>query len=452
MTDHGALPQDDGHRFGGSPSADSAADKADLQAENHETATEQHPSLSPKTRRQQRRLFRARSEMPDMGANQLKANVPQNGVGSLQAFDAARRRELWHVYSTPDTVTLDVEIVEAPTTYSTLVPVQITTTLSELTIHLYYPLEIVAGHAITRAPVTYVRVSSEDERAEFDVSQGSESTVVRLMSKQASTRQVTIEIDLDTAFVKEEFSGFSDNWQLGLGLRFDTAARVVMNLDHPEHFALRARLDNSEYHTLAQGIAPGRVRKLGFFPGSEVLLSYRYGLADQSMFLNLARLPFGAAFGCLNAGLSIAFIMAGLEDLGATTLAFSLLPPLVRAITERRSEYRSADIHDRRATLWLSGAPTLIYFPIILFAILTITDWAGLRELAQILAYSAAGGLALHGSLIVLAVRQQVIPEHYCDMCGNRIVWRRRQHLDILSRRTLCRSCGRERGITRGYR
>ena len=166
--------------------------------------------------------------------------------------------------------------------------------------------------------------------------------------------------------------------------------------------------------------------------------------------MRLARLPLAASLACASAGLTIAFVKSGHDDLAGTLLAFALVPPVVQVVAQSRRNYGSADIYDRKLAAWITLAPALIYLPVLLFCIIAITDWPQAQDTAQGVAYVAAFLLGIYGALVLAAVKQKLIPEHYCDVCSTRILWRRRQYLEASSRRTLCKKCAFERGVRRG--
>jgi hypothetical protein len=49
--------------------------------------------------------------------------------------------------------------------------------------------------------------------------------------------------------------------------------------------------------------------------------------------------------------------------------------------------------------------------------------------------------VGLLGFAILIAVQEQVLPPHYCDVCAVRLMWRRRSRLHRDSRRTVCEGC-----------
>lgn len=369
----------------------------------------------------------------------------------LQVFDAKRTRDLLRAYSLPGTAAVRLRVADGPSTYSTLTRMTLRCQQKEFSIRLYYPLRLDHGEVVEHSPVTFTTIEcGADEATEIAVSELEGVTTVQVLAPESTpTNPAEISIDLDSCFLKQPRSGFADHWNLGLVLEISGVERILVYLDHPEHLALRARMDNSEYHSLAQAVGPSYIRKLGFFPGPRMVMSYKYGLADQGPFVRLARLPFAASIGCFSAGLTIAFVNSGHGDLAATTLAFALVPPLAQVVSQGRSQYRSADIHDRAAAAGIVLAPSAIYIPVIVLTIVSITDWPSVRALAQACAYFSSALLALHGAAVLGLVKQQVIPEHFCDACGARIVWRRRQFLEVKSRRTLCKACARQRGVRR---
>lgn len=369
----------------------------------------------------------------------------------LQVFDAKRTRDLLRAYSVPGTATVVLRVADGPSTYSTLTRLTLRCHQREFSVRLYYPLRLDHGEVVEHSPVTFTTIEcGSDEATEIAVSELEGVTTVQVVAPDSTlAHPAEISMELDSCFLKQPFSGFADHWNLGLVLEISGAERILVHLDHPEQLALRARMDNSEYHSLAQAVGPSYIRKLGFFPGPRMVMSYKYGLADQGPFVRLARLPFAASLGCFSAGLTVAFVNSGHGDLAATTLAFALVPPLAQVIVQGRSQYRSADIHDRAAAAGLILAPSVLYIPVVVLTLLSIIDWPNVRAVAQACAYLSAVLLAIHGTAVLGLVKQQVIPEHFCDACGGRIVWRRRQFLEVSSRRTLCKTCARERGVRR---
>lgn len=246
----------------------------------------------------------------------------------LQVFDATRTRNLLRSYSLPGTATVYLRVADGPSTYSTLTRLKLACQQKEFSVRLYYPLRIDRGEVLEKSPVTFSLIEcGADETTEIAVSDLEGVTTIQVVAPNAQpTHPAEISLDLDSCFLKQPFSGFADHWNLGLIIEITGSERILLCLDHPEQLALRARIDNSEYHSLAQAVGPGYIRKLGFFPGPRMVVSYKYGVADTGPFLRLARLPFAASVGCFSAALTIAFVNSGHGDLAATTLAFALVP------------------------------------------------------------------------------------------------------------------------------
>ncbi|NES16565.1 MULTISPECIES: hypothetical protein [Micromonospora] len=235
--------------------------------------------------------------------------------------------------------------------------------------------------------------------------------------------------------------GALQTWRLGFSIELPPASRVIVNLEHSPELSLRCRVDSSEYHSLAQGVAQGTVRKIGFYPSGRADMTYLFGLHSESRFRSLAMLPFAGSVGLLATGLTIALMYAGYTDMAAVALALALAPPALQAARPSTGFYRSADIHSRGPAVWIFALSMAAYVPTTLFAILTLTDLSHLRRLSQSLCYSLGVLLGLFGIGILVAVREQVLPAHYCDVCTHRLFWRRRSRLHWASRRTVCQGC-----------
>lgn len=375
--------------------------------------------------------------------------APTASASPLQVFDAQRTRELLRAYSLGDAAIVHLTIVDSPSTFSSLVRLTLRAPASSFALRLYYPLTVVNAKATARSPVTYdnLAVTVDGQDVSILIQEQDDATAFTLVHRDhGANGRLQLSMDLDSAFIQQAGRGIFDTWQLGIGIECDSASRCVVHLDHPDNFALRARLDNSEYHALAQGVAPGVVRKIGFFSTPTVFISYLYGLGDQREFSSLTRWPFATAFSLLAAGLMIAFDLSNLGDMAATALAFTLLPPLAQLASQSRPRYGSADIRGRNYSLGLIYIPAAIYVPAAAFAIASVTDIPEARHLAQAVCYILAGALFILGSFVFVGVRQQVIPEHYCDLCARRLWWSRMRRLHFPSRRTLCPTCFLENG------
>lgn len=392
-------------------------------------------------------------DQPQAAASGEDEHLTPTGPGAqptmspLQVDDALRTRQLTRLYRGRSIKTVEVEIcvTESPTTYSSLTTLVVNLPRGIDSIVLYYPTLMEGPAVLERTPVTYENLRRLGVRngvaAQEEEGRG---TRITLTPEAAEDLPRRLAIDLDAAYVKQVKSGMFDTWHLALGLEVPGAEAILVGLSHPADIALRCRIDNSEYHSLAQGVGAETVRKLGFFPEGKAFLAYTYGSADERYFMSLARWPFAAAFGLIADGLTLAFAKVDHYDLASAALTIALLPPLAQLAMTRRTRYGSADIHERQPHRWLVFGPVLPYVVLTSLACLAITDWTASTDVVQALCYLSAVLNILLGAGVLTAVKQQAIPEHFCDGCGNRIVLRRQSALHRASRRTLCRRCFEE--------
>lgn len=419
-------------------------------------------------------------------------------LAALQVTDSQHMRTLLRRYALSERPAyLNVYVVDSSSTFSSLVKITIDVPAEVREIKLYYPTRLnTEGQVVEKQPITYcnavgygteweprlrggasliqlskmgrwfrgvVRPLDGSQSARTDEENGGSfasggaltlretpgitSTTFSVAAQVGNLKRYRVELDLEAAFVMLPATGLADEWQLTIGVELPGATATLVRLEHPAAYGLRSRVDNSEYHSLAQGVSSTHVRKTCFFPGATVLMSYRYGLADLSGLRNLSRVAFAAAFGLLAAGVMLAFIKADFESLSASILAFVILPPLAQVALQGRASYGSADIPPSRKRWIILVAPLIVYIPLVAAALMATVDYPAMRNVVQLLCYIFGLVVGGFGALILGAVDQQVVPRHYCDRCSSRIYWRRRSTLDISDRRTLCDACAKVKGL-----
>lgn len=369
------------------------------------------------------------------------ATGPAPLISSLQAFDLSRTRELKQSYSQCGAAEVHLRVSESPSTFTSRVHLAVTLPAGCDRVELFYPTSMEGPRVKARTPVVYtdLQFDATDDPNQRAVA-SPELTTVHV---GAATGRSHVSMVLDGAYTKRVSDQLFETWQLGLGIRIPGAPSVLLRLDHPSDIGLRARIDNSEYHSLAEGVGVSTVRKTSFFASEHAFLLYVYGTSDTSSSQALSRIPFAGAFGLVSAGLMVAFDLAGRDDLAATALAFAMIPPLAQVVNPARTAYNSADIRqDGTIRRWLLALGGLYLLPAAI-AVWSISDMTALRSFALALCYAVGALFALLGIGVLWGVDQQFIPYHYCDGCAKRIHWRRRSTLDQGSRRTLCKTCSR---------
>jgi hypothetical protein len=373
-------------------------------------------------------------------------------TANLQAYDGIRVHDLLDIYSTPTTATVRIEILETPATYVGTVKVEIVIPPLSGTLPHWIDVAIVAVplplrslEPVGEGPPRIDSLQAWHGDQPIPVRQSSSTEKLTLAVEGRHLRgtrsPVTLSFTSASVYLLYGGDGALQTWRLGLDLDVPQADSLLVKLDHSPELSLRCRVDSSEYHSLAQGVANGTVRKLGFYPGRPARIRYLFGAHSEALFRGLALFPFAGCLGLLAAGLTLALLAADLDDMAAVGLALALFPPVVQAIRPSGGFYRSADIRSRGPGFLVALLTVTIYVGATLFALVTITDLRSLRMLAEIICYAAGGVLGVLGSVILLAVREQVLPPHYCDGCTKRLWWRRRSHLHWKSRRTLCGTC-----------
>lgn len=356
------------------------------------------------------------------------------------------------MYASPEVARVRIRIHKATETYSvrtgvsvsvpvthdhrgatvTVVSVQTLRPGSRLTNpewHASIPVQVQAG--VNGRDVT-ARVSTEPDRTEIQVT---------VPWDNPNPTSVTAMFFVDDAFRAFGGDGAFRTFLLGLKLRVPLSKAVRVDLEHGDDYSLRCRIDNSEYHSLATGVAPSTVQKKNYHPTSQIEIRYLFGTHGDSSFRELARLPLGASFGLIAASLALAFQKSGDSSLAAAALAFALLPPVLQATSRSRVFYRSADIRSQDVSRLIGLVTVSLYIPAITLAIVSMTDAPSLRSPAQVVCYGSSALLGALAVAVLISVREQVVPAHYCDVCARRILWRSRAHLDKGSRRTVCGDC-----------
>lgn len=385
-------------------------------------------------------------------------------TANLQRFDGIRVHDLLHEYTERRAAVVHLRVVDAPATYVGTVHVDIDVPVPARGRSAWTPLVKFA----VPLPLDSLRATgtAPPRVAALTISGGSRTIGARQVTTdsclivEAPTRELrglsgSLRVSFTSAslFFLMGGDGVLQTWRLGFSVEAPSASRMIINLEHSPELSLRCRVDTSEYHSLAQGVGPGTVRKIGFYPYGRGELSYLFGLHSESRFRNLAMLPFAGCVGLLASALTIALVYGGYTDMAAVTLALALAPPVLQAVRPSTGFYRSADIHSRSPGAWIFTISIILYVPAALFAIVTITDLTELRRVSQVLCYAFGVLLGLLGTAILLAVREQILPPHYCDVCTARLIWRRRSRLHRASRRTVCETCFADieaRGQARG--
>lgn len=370
---------------------------------------------------------------------------------SVQAFDSTRVHDLLRDYARGNTAQVCVRILQGPLTYVGRVTITVDIPLRPsqmrrrmVAAELSVPLPASSLDSTSRRPVFAETLSAVSERREIRVYQRERRGRLRLIldgRQLRNAKSVRVSLTTPSVFNLAVGDGAFRTWRLGLDCKIPLASKVVTVVEHSPELSLRCRIDNSEYHSLAQSADADLVRKVGFYPRSTVSLKYLFGNHASSSFRAVAFPAFAASLGLLSGGYTLALIAAGHGDLAAVSMALALTPPVLQAIKPEKGFYRSADIHGRGPAFWVYSFSVLAYLVGGLMTLAAVTDFPRLRTAAQTLSYSLGGAAGLMGIGIVAAVQQQVIPPHFCDVCAKRIFWRRRSRLHLATRRTVCRPC-----------
>ncbi|GAA3499951.1 hypothetical protein GCM10019016_070560 [Streptomyces prasinosporus] len=344
-----------------------------------------------------------------------------------------------------------LRIIQGPLTYVGRVAISIDIPLRPSMIRrhtvaaeLAVPLPVTSFDTTSRAPVVAEDLTAVSGDREVRIARRESRGRLRLVLDGRDLQDSeSVRISLTTSSVLHLAAGDDAFrvWRLGLHCTVPSADRVITELAHSPELSLRCRVDNSEYHSLAQSADADLIRKMGFHPGPTVSLKYLLGIHAASNFRALALPAFATSLGLLSGGYTLALLSAGHGDLAAVSLALTLTPPVLQAIKPGASFYRSADIHGRGAVFWISSFSVLAYLAGVLMMLVSVAYVPHTAADIQIAVYALGGASGLAGVAIVTAVHQQIIPPHFCDMCAKRIVWRRRSRLHLASRRTVCRAC-----------
>lgn len=380
----------------------------------------------------------------------MSSPVSSDLSANLQRFDGIRVHDLLHEYAERGAAVVRLRVVDAPPTYVGTVHVDIDmpvpargrgpwTPLVELAVPL--PLDALRPTGTAPPRVTDLSVTGGGRLLSTRQVTTDSCLLVQVPSREVRGIPGKLHITFTSAslFFLVGGDGVLQTWRLGFAVRATSVPRTVINLEHSPELSLRCRVDSSEYHSLAQGVGPGTVRKIGFYPSGRAQITYLFGLHSESRFRNLAMLPFAGCVGLFSSALTIALVYGGYTDMAAVTLALALAPPVLQAVRPSTDFYRSADIHSRSP--WIFAMSIALYAPATLFAVLTITDLSELRRVSQVVCYAFGVLLGLLGTAILVAVREQILPPHYCDVCTTRLIWRRRSRLHRASRRTVCERC-----------
>lgn len=382
----------------------------------------------------------------------VSSPVSSDLSANLQRFDGIRVHDLLHEYAERGAAVVRLRVADAPATYVGTVHVDIDMPVPARSrspwtplVELAVPLPLDALRATGTAPprVTDLSVTGGGRALSTRPVTTDSCLVVQVPSRELRGVPGRLHITFTSAslFFLVGGDGVLQTWRLGFAVRTASVPRTVINLEHSPELSLRCRVDSSEYHSLAQGVGPGTVRKIGFYPSGRAEITYLFGLHSESRFRNLAMLPFAGCVGLFSSALTIALVFGGYTDMAAVTLALALAPPVLQAVRPSTGFYRSADIHSRSPGAWIFATSIALYAPATLFAVLTITDLSELRRVSQVVCYAFGVLLGLLGTAILVAVREQILPPHYCDVCTTRLIWRRRSRLHRASRRTVCQRC-----------
>lgn len=376
---------------------------------------------------------------------------PLDGSTSVQTFDSVRVHDLLRSYADTNAAKMLVRVLEGPLTYVGSVAISIDLPLQQSSISrrtvaavLSVPLPLSSLETTAHGPLVVESLSAVSDTRKVRIHHEELQGRLRLILDGRDLRRAkSVRIDMTTSSVLNLAGGDGPfrTWRLGVDCEIPMATRVIVTLEHSPELSLRCRIDNSEYHSLAQSAGTGFVRKIGFYRNSAVSLKYLFGAHASSSFRAVAFPAFAASLGLLAGGYTLALLAAGHEDLAAVSLALAATPPVLQAIKPSGEFYRSADIHVRGPSFWLYSVSVMAYLIGVILVLAAITSAPDLSPTVQALSYILGATTGTLGLCIIAATQQQVIPPHYCDMCTRRIIWRRKSRLHLATRRTVCRPC-----------
>jgi hypothetical protein len=369
----------------------------------------------------------------------------------VQAFDSVRVHDLLRSYADTNATKMLVRILEGPLTYVGSVAISIDIPIRQSSVSrrtvaavLSVPLPLPSLETTSHGPLVVENLSAVSGTREVRIHQQESQGRLRLiLDGRDLRRSKSVRIDMTTSSILNLAGGDGPfrTWRLGIECEIPLATRIIATLEHSPELSLRCRIDNSEYHSLAQSAGVSFVRKVGFYANSNVSLKYLFGAHASSSFRAVAFPTFAASLGLLAGGYTLALLAAGHGDLAAVSLALTATPPVLQAIKPTGGFYRSADIHVRGPSFWIYSVSVTTYLAGVFFVLVAITDRPDLSRTVEAVSYALGAAIGVLGLCIVAATQQQMIPPHYCDTCARRIVWRRKSRLHLTTRRTVCRPC-----------
>ncbi len=298
------------------------------------------------------------------------------------------------------------------------------------------------GISVTRTHVTIgdsivtgIEIQTLEDRTTFILPTGFPKTLSEPLVVEFSTPSVYFLLP-----GREPFSRSLLNLNLNL---LAGADKTILYLDHPSVISLRARVDNSEYHSLAYAAEANAIRKITFFSGSSIRIRYFWGLNDAGRLMAPSVPLYASGVSLVAAAFTLALVEARLSDLASAVLAFALLPPFFQLLSQRRLMFPSADISRFSVDGWTALIALGLYVPLIALTGLSLAFFPDLRLVLRG-ANLALGVIFILSTVVYVLLVQNGFFQHYaCDVCERRIWWRRGAHLHVSTRRTLCETCWR---------
>lgn len=229
-----------------------------------------------------------------------------------------------------------------------------------------------------------------------------------------------------------------------LNLQLDISCgtgRTIFYLDYPVDMSLRCRNDNSEYHSLAYATDSNLVRKISFIPNRTIRQRLFWGTNDINKLMGPVTPLYAFGISLLTASFTLLLLEAGLQELGATVFALSLLPPYFQLISGKRIMFPSADIRRFSYDDWLLLLSLVIYLPLMVLTALGLILPTIDKRTMTILDGGLGFVFIIFLLLYILLLGEGVFQHYACDTSEERIWLRRFAKLDLDTRRTLCNKC-----------